>query len=129
MDSNNNTASLSFWGEVMRVYRFPIVMFVLAIVPYLNFTYSAHGGPSWFFLPLCFPWVILRALIKVVRGPEASRRWYKRFFAVTIPSYIACALPLSWIATTSIRMTLGAPIPTLWFFAIVASPFPWWYFK
>ena len=61
---------------------------------------------------------------EVLKGPEASRRWYKSFFAVTIPSYIACALPLSWIATTSIRMTFGAPIPTLWFFAIVASPFP-----
>jgi hypothetical protein len=120
--------SPSLWREVMRVYGFPMVMFALAIVPGLNFTYSGHGGISWFFVPLCFPWVIVRILIKIVKAPEASRRWYKNFFKITIPSYIAISLPLSWAAVTSIRMTFGLPISTWTFFALMVSPFPWWYF-
>jgi hypothetical protein len=88
--------------EVVGTYGFPIVMFALAIIPGFNFTYSGHGGISWFVVPLCFPWVVLRALIKIVKGSEASRTWYKGFFKITIPSYIALALPLSWAATTSI---------------------------
>ena len=120
--------SPSFWREVVSVYRFPMVMFALAIVPGLNFTYSGHGGPSWFFAPLCFPWVIVRILIKIAKGSEGSRSWYKSFFKITIPSYIAIALPLSWAAATSIRMTFGLPISTWTFFALMVSPFPWWYF-
>jgi hypothetical protein len=118
-----------FWREVLKMYRFPIVMFALAIVPGLNFTYSGHGGPSWFLVPLCFPWVIVRILIKIAKGPEESRRWYKRFFKITIPSYIAIALPLSWVAVTSIRMAFGLPVSTWGFFALMVSPFPWWYFS
>jgi hypothetical protein len=124
-DSN---PSPSFWREVIRLYRFPMIMFGLAIVPGLNFTYSGHGGPSWFFVPLCFPWVIARILIKIAKGSEASSRWYKSFFKITIPSYIAIALPLSWAAATSIRMTFGFPISSWTFFALMVSPFPWWYF-
>jgi hypothetical protein len=104
-------------------------MFGLAIIPGLNFTYSGHGGPSWFFVPLCFPWVIVRILIKIAKGSEASSGWYKSFFKITIPSYIAIALPLSWTAATSIRMSFGLPISTWTFFAFMVSPFPWWYFS
>jgi predicted membrane protein DUF2207 len=117
-----------FWPEVIRTYWFPTVMFALATVPGLNFTYSGHGGISWFFVPLCFPWVIVRILMKIAKGSEASRRWYKGFFKLTIPSYVAIALPLSLAATTSIRMTLGLRISTWSFFALMVSPFPWWYF-
>jgi hypothetical protein len=120
--------SRDFWREVIKVYCFPIVMFALAIVPGLNFTYSGHGGPSWFFVPLCFPWVIVRILIKIAKGSEVSSRWYKGFFKITVPSYIAISLPLSWAAATSIRMTFGLPISTWAFFALMVSPFPWWYF-
>jgi hypothetical protein len=120
--------SPNFWREVIRVYRFPLVMFALAIIPGLNFTYSGHGGISWFFVPLCLPWVIVRLLIRIAKGSEDSRRWYKSFFKVTIPSYIAIALPLSWAAAASIRMTFGLPISTWTFFALMVSPFPWWYF-
>jgi hypothetical protein len=128
MNLGESKADPSFWREVMRVYRFPIVMFALAIIPGFNFTYSGHGGISWFVIPLCFPWVILRALIKMTKGSEVSRGWYKSFFKMTIPCYIAFALPLSWAATTSIRLTFGLPIRTWTFFAIMVSPFPWWYF-
>jgi len=124
----DDISSPNFWREVITVYRFPMVMFVLAIIPGLNFTYSGHGGISWFFVPLCFPWVIARILIKIAKGSEASRRWYKSFFKITIPSYIAIALPLSWAAATSIRMTFGLPISAWTFFALMVSPFPWWYF-
>ena len=116
-----------FWREVIRVYRFPMVMFALAIVPGLNFTYSGHGGVSWFFASLCFPWVIVRILVKIAKGPDTSRSWYKRFFKLTIPSYIAIALPLSWAAATSIRITFGLQITTWGFYALMVSPFPWWY--
>jgi hypothetical protein len=124
----DSSPSPSFWREVTRLYSFPTVMFSLAIIPGLNFTYSGHGGISWFFVPLCFPWVVVRILIKIAKGSEASSRWYKSFFKITIPSYIAIALPLSWAAATSIRMTFGLPISTWTFFALMVSPFPWWYF-
>jgi hypothetical protein len=126
--SSETSPSPSLWREVMRVYGFPMVMFALAIVPGLNFTYSGHGGPSWFFVPLCFPCVIVRILIKIAKGSGVSSRWYKSFFKITVPSYVAIALPLSWAAATSIRMTFGLPISTWTFFAIMVSPFPWWYF-
>lgn len=126
--SSNDASSVNFWREVFRLYRFPMAMFVLAIVPGLNFTYSGHGGISWLFIPLCFPWVIVRILIKIAKGSDPTRRWYKSFFKITIPSYIAIALPLSWAAATSIRMTFGLPISTWTFFALMVSPFPWWYF-
>ncbi len=126
--SRDETLSPNFWREVLRVYSFPIIMFALAIIPGLNFTYSGHGGISWFFVPLCFPWVIARILIKIARGSETSRAWYKGFFKITIPSYVALALPLSWAAATSIRATFGLPISTWNFFLLMVSPFPWWYF-
>jgi hypothetical protein len=117
-----------FWREVIRIYFFPIIMYALAIVPGLNFTYSGHGGFSWLIVPLCFPWVTVRILIKIARGSEVSSRWYKTFFKVTIPSYVALSLPLSLVAVTSIRMSFGLEVSTWAFFAIMVSPFPWWYF-
>jgi len=53
------------WQEVRRVYGFPLTMFALAIIPGLNFTYSGHGGPCWFFIPLCFPYVLVFAIIRL----------------------------------------------------------------
>ena len=123
-----DNSSPVFWREIIRIYRFPMVMFALAIVPGLNFTYSGHGGISWFFVPLCFPWVIGRTFFKIAKGSDESRRWYKRFFKLTVPSYIAIALPLSWATTTSISLTFGLSISTWAFFALMVSPFPWWYF-
>jgi hypothetical protein len=125
IEPNSNSR---FWREVMRAYGFPIVMFALAIIPGLNFTYSGHGGIGWFIVPLCFPVVIVRALVKITKGSEASRNWYSGFFKTTVPSYIALALPLSWAATTSIRTSFGLSVSTWSFFAIMVSPFPWWYF-
>ena len=124
----DDNSSPNFWREVIKVYSFPLVMFALAIVPGLNFTYSGHGGISWFFVPPCLPLVIVRLLIKIAKGSEGSRSWYKSFFKITIPSYIAIALPLSWAAATSIRMTFDLPISTWTFYALMVSPFPWWYF-
>ena len=128
MNPTDNNSDPSFWREVIGAYGFPMVMFALAIIPGLNFTYSGHGGISWLVVPLCFPSVILRALINITKGSEGSRQWYKSFFKTTIPSYIALALPLSWAATTSIRITFGLTVSTWSFFAIIVSPFPWWYF-
>ena len=43
--------------------------------------------------------------------------------------YFAISLLLSWAAVTSIRMAFGLPISTWTFFALMVSPFPWWYFS
>jgi hypothetical protein len=118
----------SFWREVLIAYGFPITMFVLAIIPGFNFTYSGHGGISWLLIPFCFPSVIVRALIKIRQGSEESRRWHEGFSKVTVPAYIALALPLSWAAVTSIRDAFGLSVPMWEFFAIMVSPFPWYYF-
>jgi hypothetical protein len=128
LNPDEHNSEPRFWREVMRAYGFPAVMFALAIIPGLNFTYSGHGGICWFVIPLCFPVVIVQALIKITKGSEASRQWYRSFYKTSVPSYIALALPLSWAATTSIRLTFGLAISTWSFFAIMVSPFPWWYF-
>jgi hypothetical protein len=129
MNPNDNNSDHGFWFEVIVTYGFPLIMFALAIIPGLNFTYSGHGGISWLVVPLCFPSVILQALVKITSGAEESRNWYKGFFKATIPSYIALALPLSWVATTSIRNSFGLPVSIWYFFALMVSPFPWWYFQ
>jgi len=46
MNLGKSRPDSSFWREVMRAYRFPIVMFALAIIPGFNFTYSGHGVGS-----------------------------------------------------------------------------------
>ncbi len=120
--------SPNFAREVITTYSFPMVMFALAIIPGLNSTYSGHGGISWFFVPLCFPWVIGRILMKIAKGSAASSMWYKKFFKITIPSYVVIALPLSWAAAVSIHMSFGLPMSTWAFYALMVSPFPWSYF-
>jgi hypothetical protein len=127
MDRIENS-ELDFWPEIRRTYGFAGVMFALAIVPFLNFTYSGHGGISWLVIPLCFPYAILRALIKLVRGSREDRRWFGKFLLVTIPAYIALALPLSWASTKSIQHAFGLQVSTWQFFSIMVSPFPWYYF-
>jgi hypothetical protein len=118
-----------FWRELLRTYGFPIVLFALAVIPGLNFLYSGHGGLAWLFLPLCGPWVLLRAVLKIARGSEESRNWHKRFYKITAPSYVVLALPLSLAAAASIRMSFGLHVSPWEFYAIVVSPFPWWYFS
>ena len=129
MNPSGDASALSFRREVLRAYSFPIIMFALAIIPGLNFTYSGHGGICWFVAPLCFPWVVFRAAMRIWKGSEASRTWYGTFYKITLPAYIAVALPLSWAATTSIRMMFGLEVSTLSFFGIMVSPVPWWYFR
>ena len=78
--------------------------------------------------PLVFSSVIVRILMKIANGSEASSQWYKNFFKLTIPSYIALSLPLSLAAVTSMRMSFGLHVSVWTFFADMISPFPWWYF-
>jgi hypothetical protein len=117
------------WRELTRTYGFPLTMFTLAIIPGLNFTYSGHGGPSWFFIPLCCPYILVRGSIKLIKAPAETLAWYRRFFAITIPAYIALAFPLSWAATASLQHTFGLTVPVWSFMAIMISPFPYWYFS
>jgi hypothetical protein len=129
MKSSEVDPALSVWREVVRVYGFAGVMFALAIIPVLNFTYSGHGGISWFFVPFCFPYVLFRGILDISKASEASRRWYVRFFAVSIPVYIILAIPLSWASTTSIRSTFGLQISTGSFLGTMVCPVPWWYLQ
>jgi hypothetical protein len=122
-----HNANRTFGREILLAYGFPMLIFGLATVPVLNFTFSGHGGPGWFVAPLCFPSVILQAVLRMTKGAHDARDWYKRFFKTTIPAYVAFAYPLSWVATKSIGMTFGLRIEPWKFFAIMVSPFPWWY--
>jgi len=126
MKKRDNRDYNNIWIELILAYLFPALMFTLAIVPGLNSTYSV--GVGWLVIPLCCPYVLIRALVALTMGSEESRRWYKWFFKVTIPSYIVIALPLSWVATESLHFTFGETISSWKFFAIMVSPFPWWYF-
>jgi hypothetical protein len=118
------------WREIRRTYGFPLTMFALAIIPGLNFTYSGHGGPSWFFIPLCCPYILVRGSTKLTKAaPAETLAWYRRFFAITIPAYIALAFPLSWAATASLQHTFGLTVPVWSFMFIMISPFPYWYFS
>jgi hypothetical protein len=121
--------AFNLWREVRRTYAFPLAMFALAIIPGLNFTYSGHGGPCWLILPLCAPYIVLRALIKIIKSPNEMSPVLLRFFAATIPLYVVLAYPLSWAATNSLRHTLGLTIPVWTFMAITISPYPYWYFS
>lgn len=119
----------ALWREVRRAYGFPLIMFALAIVPGLNFTYSGHGGLSWFLIPLCFPYILIYAVIQLIRVRDETYLWHRNFLAVSIPAYIALAYPLSWAATYSLRHTLGLQIPAWEFIKTMISPFPFWYFS
>jgi hypothetical protein len=119
----------SFWREVAGTYGFALVMFALAVIPFLNWSYSGHGGISWFLVPLCSPWIFLRAVVKIWRSSGATCHWYLRFYKITIPFYVALALPLSWIAATILSLTYGSHFSTWQLFADFVSPFPWWYFS
>lgn len=129
MNPREDSVQSKLWHKAVRVYGFPFFMFALAIVPGLNFTYSGHGGISWFLVPLCTPWVLAQATLKIAKASGEDRGWYLRFFRFTVPCYIAVSLPLSFAATTSLKSTFGLQISTWQFFAIMVSPFPWWYFR
>jgi hypothetical protein len=116
----------SYVLEAWATYAFPLAMFALAISPTTNPLYSGHGGPAWLIAPFCSPYIFLRTALKTMRGPKERRRWYRRFFAVSIPFYMLLALPLSWAATTSIESHYGLEVSPWFFFAMmVASPFSW----
>jgi hypothetical protein len=129
LSQDNHRSASGYWWEALITYFFPMVLFALAIIPALNHVYSGHGGLAWFIAPLCFPWVIARALFKVTLGSRSARRWYWRFYKVTLPSYIALALPLSWAATASIETAYGLQVSPWLFFGMMISPFPWLYFS
>jgi hypothetical protein len=118
----------SFVRTLIAVYGFPLVMFAFAIAPSLNVAYSGHGGVAWFVVPLCGPWVALRTAYKLWNSSGEIRKWYLWFFKITIPSYLAAALILSWVATTSLGWTYGSKFSVWSFFADIVSPFPWWFF-
>lgn len=128
MTQDDDRSNHSFWWEAFVTYSFPVVMFTLAIVPGLNHVYSGHGGFAWFIAPLCSPWVVVRALLKLTASPRFARRWYRTFYQVTLPAYVILALPLSWGATASIEVAYGLQVSPWLFFGMMISPFPWLYF-
>ena len=122
-------ANLSKWREIKNTFAFPFVMFALAIIPGLNFVYSGHGGIAWFLIPLCCPYVLGSAIVKLAKAQRPALAGYIRFYAIAILGYVVVALPLSWAATASLRSTFGLQVPVLHFWAIMISPFPYWYFS
>jgi hypothetical protein len=129
MEAEPKEPRVSYAAEIFRSYGFPLIMFACAIVPGANFTFSGHGGLSWFIVPLCFPAVTIRALVKMLRGNDESRIWYRSFYKITIPAYLAIAYPLSCAAVSSLQGTFGLSVSVWVFFGIMVSPFPWWYFS
>ncbi|MBV9669766.1 MAG: hypothetical protein JOZ43_02320 [Acidobacteriales bacterium] len=119
---------MSWWVECRRLFLFSGVMFVLAIVPVLNYTYSGHGGFAWLIAPLCGPYITIRAIRRFREVGGAVRSAYARFLIRAIPSYVVAALPLSWMATMSIRHTFGLRVSPWAFYGVMVSPFPWSYF-
>lgn len=118
----------SFFRTVVGVYGFSFVMLLLAVLPGLNFAYSGHGGLAWFFIPLCGPWVTLRAVYKIWQASGTIRKWYLWFFKVTLPAYIAGSLILSWLAAMALQSTYGSRFPVRGLFLDMVSPIPLWYF-
>jgi hypothetical protein len=118
----------SFFRTVIGVYGFSFVMLLLAVLPGLNFAYSGHGGLAWFFIPLCGPWVTLRALYKIWHASGTTRKWYLWFFKVTFPAYIVSSLVLSWLAAMALQSTYGSTFPVRALFLDMVSPIPLWYF-
>ena len=113
-----------FIRELLRAYGFPAIMIAAAIIPGCNRTYSGHGGISWLVIPLCCPYILVRALILCIRGGTQSRSWYRRFYALTIPSYVILALPLSWAAAASIQHKFGLHLHPLAFFMLNGVTIP-----
>jgi|SRR3954471_13135806 hypothetical protein len=128
MNSDDNLAGRSYWWDLFATYAFPAFMFAVATVPGWNHAYSGHGGFAWFIAPMCFPWVTLRALLKFALSRQPRRRWYIKFYLMTLPCYLALAVPWSWAATASIKATFGLPVSPWFFYGIMVSPFPWFYF-
>ncbi len=120
--------SKSYIYETALAFGFPIVMFIMAIVPGLNFIFSGHGGISWLIIPLCFPSVVFRAALKCKFSSEEQTAQYRRYYKAAIPTYIGIAVPLSWAAVTSIENTFGLTVSAWAFFGIMVSPVPWSYF-
>lgn len=115
-------------GEIAISYWFPLAMFAMGIIPGCNAMYSGHGGLAWLIVPLCFPYVAIRALIKCTTGSAATRAWFRRFYTITIPSYIALSVPLSWAVSASIQNTFGLAVAPWTMLMLMVSPLPWFYF-
>ena len=64
-----------------------------------------------------------------VRRPNEMSPILLKFYAATIPCYVALAYPLSWAATTSLHHTFGLTIDVWDFMKITISPYPYWYFS
>ena len=103
---------------IWKVYGFSIVMALIAIVPYLNMLYSGHGGIAWFILPFTFPYALLRMFI----GYRRDKRLYIKFIKISVPIYLVCSLIVSFLATYSIKASLGLNVSFLDFFMFMIFP-------
>ena len=128
MNKRDHFKPSPIWWEVCCAYAFPAAMFAAAIIPGCNASYSGHGGVSWLVIPLCFPVVLVRALMRCFKGRPEAQAWYKRFYRWSMPAYLAIAWPLSWVSVTSIDHAFGLKVSSLDFYLTMVSPFPWWYF-
>ncbi len=108
---------------VWKVYGFPIVMSIIAIVPGCNMLYSFHGGPAWFVLPFVFPAVIYR-LYSIHRAASQSDRPVVRSFAIrSIGVYFGTSLLFSYLAAYSINHSLGVEVSAMLLWGLFTFPF------
>jgi hypothetical protein len=77
------------------------------------YVFTGHGGISWLVVPLCFPSLVVPALIEIAKESDTSRGWYKSFFKITIPAYIAAALPLRLLGPVAIYSCTSVRDPQL----------------
>jgi len=95
----------------LALFGLPSALVGLACVPGLNaLVFSAHGGPGWFALALCFPVFLVNAYRFVVRRAHGNRtsRW-RRFAAISI-AYVVFAYPAAVLAEYRIAKDSGLPI-------------------
>jgi hypothetical protein len=97
-------------------------MGLAGVIPGCNFSYSGHGGPSWFILPFVFPYALFRIGYGIYCGGPI-RGFYLGFAKITLPVYIVAAYLLSYFAALSITNTFGLNIEQLDFFKLMLVPF------
>lgn len=94
-----------------RVFRFPVGLLALGCLPVLSWLlYGGHGGPAWFILPFCFPYILARLTFALWRLPAELRGKAVRTAATASLVYILISYPMTRWTEHYITSTIGLPI-------------------
>jgi hypothetical protein len=116
-------ARLSLARLAVRVYVFPAVMAIIAIMPGLNFLYSGHGGPAWLLLPFAFPVTLAKPIMAVRAADAAERPRVRRFVVQSLGAYALVSFGVAHAAAASVRFSFGLDVNPMTFWALFLSPF------